>query len=198
MALSLSKFYTERSAIPDTYERPREPQHTLPQPPPRERRDRPGWFITIKMESRFSSMFTAGDRERNHPSTSQGQRMSPPHHLKATEPPPPVQRSRVPLPSQAEAMRFGHVKKPRHIPMDVDVNENINTPDLEQAPTRPKVSRPRGKRYAILLWRFSSNAVALQDEGEAGPQMLVRTKRVILDRKAVYLYPPVATINPRR
>jgi hypothetical protein len=148
MALSLSRFYTERPAIPDPYERPREPQQSLPQPPPRERRDRPGWFITIRNANIFSSMFTAGDREHNHPSTSQGQRTHPP---KATEAPPAVQRSRVPLPSQADAMRFGNVKKPRHVPMDVDVNDNISTPDLEQAATRPKVSRPRGKRYAILL-----------------------------------------------
>jgi hypothetical protein len=150
MALSLSRFYTERS---DTYERPRETHQSLPQPPPRERRDRPGWFITIRNANIFSFTFTAGDREHNHPSTSQGQRTSPPHQPKATEPS-AGQRSRVPLPSQAEAMRFGNVKKSRHVPMDVDVNENISTSDLEQAPTRPKVSRPRGKRYAILLWRF--------------------------------------------
>lgn len=82
--------------------------------------------------------------------------------------------------------------------MDVDVNENISTPDLEQAPTRPKVSRPRGKRYATLLRPFSSNAVALQDEGEAGLQVLVRTKKVALDRKVVYQHPPAVTINPQR
>jgi hypothetical protein len=98
------------------------------------------------MVHRFSFTFPAGDREYHHSNTLQGQRTSPQHHLNATDASSTLQRSRAPLPPQAEAMRYGNVKKPRHVPMDVDVNENVKESDPEQAPMGHKVGRPRGKR----------------------------------------------------
>lgn len=133
---------------------PRETQQSqsqsLPQPP-RDRRDRPGWSITIGVPNEFSCVFTAGDREYHYSNASYGQRTSPPQTLNMTEPPLPVARPRAPLPPQAEVMRlerYGGKKPPpsRYAPMDVDVPEGSRS--STDQPNARNADRGRGKPYA--------------------------------------------------
>jgi len=142
-------------------------------------------------------MFAAGDRGFSYPSTSQSQRTSPPHHMKATDAAPSVQRSRAPLPSQAEAMRYSSLKKPQYTPMDIDVDESLKFSNSEQAPIGPKAGKPRGKLYAIPLRPLSSNAVAVQEEGEANLPALAHSKETMPDQKRVSLRPLEVIVNPQ-